>query len=246
MRTNLPVTATEFTFAERDTLVSVTDTKGRITYCNPAFVHVSGFAHEELLGQPHNLIRHPDMPPEAFRDLWDTIARGLPWTGLVKNRRKNGDFYWVQANVTPLRDGAQVTGYLSVRTLPTRAQVQAAETLYNAMRAEAEAGRVIHVLRHGTVLRQDLRGRIARLLMPSTPTPRLMLTQALTVALVLLPGAASPWWRRKCARWPHAPRRRHATSSNSSPNQPSAWPLAPVRRAKRANAWPMRWPPCNA
>ena len=194
MRTNLPVTATEFTFAERDTLVSVTDTKGRITYCNPAFVHVSGFAHEELLGQPHNLIRHPDMPPEAFRDLWDTIAAGLPWTGLVKNRRKNGDFYWVQANVTPLRDGAQVTGYLSVRTLPSRAQVQAAETLYNAMRAEAEAGRVIHVLRHGTVLRQDLRGRIARLLMPSTPTSRLMLTQALTVALVLLPAwLGAPW-----------------------------------------------------
>ena len=147
MRTNLPVTANEFTFAERDTLVSVTDTKGRITYCNPAFVLVSGFAHEYLLGQPHNIVRHPDMPEEAYRDLWDTIAKGLPWTGLVKNRRKNGDFYWVQANVTPLRDGEQITGYLSVRTLPSREQVQAAEKLYATMRAEAQAGRAVHVLR---------------------------------------------------------------------------------------------------
>ncbi|MFT4243487.1 MAG: methyl-accepting chemotaxis protein [Acidovorax sp.] len=193
MRTNLPVTATEFTFAERDTLVSVTDTKGRITYCNPAFVHVSGYAHEELLGQPHNLIRHPDMPPEAFRDLWGTIAASRPWTGLVKNRRKNGDFYWVQANVTPLRDGNQVMGYLSVRTLPSRAQVQAADALYATMRAEARAGRATHVLRHGAVRRQDLRGRMARLLALSTPA-RLALVQALAVAAALLPaGLDAPW-----------------------------------------------------
>ncbi len=150
MRINLPATTNEFTFPERSTLVSVTDTKGRITYCNPAFVHVSGFAHEELLGQPHNLIRHPDMPAEAFRDLWQTISTGLPWTGLVKNRRKNGDFYWVQANITPLRDGEQVTGFLSVRTLPTREQILIAERLYATMRAEAEVGRVVHTLRHGT------------------------------------------------------------------------------------------------
>ena len=150
MRINQPVTTTEFMFAERDTLVSVTDTKGRITYCNPAFVYVSGFVHEELLGQPHNLIRHPDMPAEAFRDLWDTIVAGLPWTGLVKNRRKNGDFYWVQANITPLRDGTQVTGFLSVRTLPTREQVQAADALYAQMRAEAQTGHTVHTLHRGT------------------------------------------------------------------------------------------------
>jgi PAS domain S-box-containing protein len=100
---------------QRSTLVSVTDTKVVSLTATP-HSFMSGFAHEELLGQPHNLIRHPDMPAEAFRDLWQTISTGLPWTGLVKNRRKNGDFYWVQANITPLRDGEQITGFLSVRT----------------------------------------------------------------------------------------------------------------------------------
>lgn len=140
MRISLPVTASEFTFDERDTLVSVTDTSGSITYCNHAFIHVSGYAREELLGRPHNMIRHPDMPAEAFRDMWETIASGRPWTGLVKNRRKNGDFYWVQANVTPMREGDRITGLLSVRTQPMHEQVQAVQALYATMRAQAEAG----------------------------------------------------------------------------------------------------------
>ncbi len=193
MRTNLPVTATEFSLPAHETLVSVTDPKGRITYCNPAFIHVSGYAQSELLGQPHNLIRHPDMPAEAFRDMWGTLQAGLPWTGLVKNRRKNGDFYWVQANVTPMRDGSQITGFLSVRTLPAREQVQAADALYAAMRAEAQAGRLVHLLQRGAVLRRDLRGRLARLLSPPTGT-RLALVQALAVAAALLPAwLGAPW-----------------------------------------------------
>ncbi|MEQ6474957.1 PAS domain-containing methyl-accepting chemotaxis protein [Comamonas testosteroni] len=193
MRINLPVTTNEFTFPERDTLVSVTDTKGRITYCNPAFVHVSGFAHEELLGQPHNLIRHPEMPAEAFRDLWQTISAGLPWTGIVKNRRKNGDFYWVQANITPLRDGEQITGFLSVRTFPVREHVLVAERLYATMRAEAEAGCAVHTLHHGAVLRQNLSGRLTRLLAPSTFV-RLLLVLTLAVMLpLLLTWLNVPW-----------------------------------------------------
>ena len=76
---------------------------------------VSGYSSAELLGQPHNIVRHPDMPPEAFRDLWATIQAKAPWTGLVKNRRKNGDHYWVRANATPMLDGDTITGYLSVR-----------------------------------------------------------------------------------------------------------------------------------
>ena len=141
MPTNLPVTGHEYHFSSQETLVSVTDTKGHITYCNPAFILVSGYAEEELLGQPHNIVRHPDMPAEAFRDLWATIRAGQPWTGLIKNRRKNGDFYWVQANVTPLRAGETITGYLSVRTLPTQEQVQAAGVLYATLKAEVQAGR---------------------------------------------------------------------------------------------------------
>ena len=193
MRINLPVTASEYAFPAQETLVSVTDTKGRITYCNPAFIAVSGFVQDELLGQPHNLIRHPDMPAEAFRDLWDTIQAGQPWTGLVKNRRKNGDFYWVQANVTPMRDGDRITGFLSVRTLPAREQVQAAEALYTAMRVQADAGRTVHALQRGAVVRRDLRGRLARLAAPSTPV-RLALAQVLAVAAPLACAAlGAPW-----------------------------------------------------
>jgi PAS domain S-box-containing protein len=106
VRANLPVTPVEYALPAGQTLVSVTDLKGRITYCNPAFIAVSGYSRDELMGQPHNIVRHPDMPEEAFRDLWHTIQSGLPWTGLVKNRRKNGDHYWVRANATPMKDGA--------------------------------------------------------------------------------------------------------------------------------------------
>lgn len=124
MRTNLPVSTQEYPFPRGQTLVSTTDLKGRILYCNPSFIEVSGYEREELLGQPHNIVRHPDMPEEAYRDMWQTIASGQPWSAPVKNRRKDGDFYWVMANVTPLMDGDQPSGYMSVRTEATREQIQ--------------------------------------------------------------------------------------------------------------------------
>jgi len=155
MRQNGPVTQREFAFPPEVTLVSVTDPKGRITYCNEAFISVSGYTREELLGQPHNLVRHPDMPAEAFRDMWATIEAGQPWTGLVKNRRKDGDHYWVVANATPMRDGARTVGYMSVRTAPTRQQVQEAEALYAEMRREAQSGGVRTGLAAGFVQRRD-------------------------------------------------------------------------------------------
>ena len=140
MRTNLPITQREYAFPAGQALVSTTDLQGRILYCNPAFIEVSGYTREELLGQPHNMIRHPDMPEEAFRDMWQTIESGQPWSGLVKNRRKNGDHYCVMANVTPLLDGDRPVGYMSVRTLPDRQQVSEAETLYARMREAASRG----------------------------------------------------------------------------------------------------------
>ena len=164
MRVNLPVTSAEYPFPPGQTLVSTTDLKGRILYCNPAFIEVSGYQKEELLGQPHNLIRHPDMPEEAFRDMWETIARGIPWSAPVKNRRKDGSYYWVMANVTPLMQGEQPTGYMSVRTEATRAQIQAAEDLYRQMRAEKDAGQLVHVLREGRVVKNNAAGRLAELL----------------------------------------------------------------------------------
>ncbi|ALT75969.1 methyl-accepting chemotaxis protein [Paucibacter sp. KCTC 42545] len=161
MRNNQPVSQQEFAFPKGKSLVSTTDLKGRIKHCNAAFVEVSGFTREELLGQPHNLIRHPDMPEEAFRDMWATIKTGLPWSGMVKNRRKNGDYYWVLANVTPLMENRQPVAYMSVRTEPTRAQVAAAEELYATMRGEKQTGQQVHVLRQGQLLRHDWLGRLA-------------------------------------------------------------------------------------
>jgi aerotaxis receptor len=160
MRTNLPVTQHEFMIPEGVTLVSTTDLQSRITYCNPAFVAVSGFDRDELLGQPHNLVRHPDMPSEAFRDMWTTLASGSPWSALVKNRRKNGDHYWVVANATPMVENGQAVGYMSVRTRPTREQVQQAEALYARMRAERDSGRITLALQRGRVVRTGVRGRL--------------------------------------------------------------------------------------
>lgn len=151
MRTNLPITQKEYTFPESDLLVSTTDTKGIITHCNPAFVRASGFAYEELIGQPHNIIRHPDMPAAAYKDLWRTIGRGRPWTALVKNRRRNGDHYWVQANVTPILEKGKVRGYMSVRSRPEAADVREADALYARMRDEEAAGHRTFELHGGDV-----------------------------------------------------------------------------------------------
>ncbi|MEX8521066.1 MAG: methyl-accepting chemotaxis protein [Leptothrix sp. (in: b-proteobacteria)] len=160
MRLNTPLTQQEYHVPPGQALVSTTDLKGRILYCNQSFIAVSGYSKEELLGQPHNLIRHPDMPEEAFRDMWQTIQSGQPWSAPVKNRRKNGDHYWVMANVTPLLEGDQLAGYMSVRTDVTRQQVVAAEQLYARMRAEKAAGRLTHVLHCGELQRRDLVGRL--------------------------------------------------------------------------------------
>jgi aerotaxis receptor len=158
VRTNLPVTGIEYLVQDGQSIVSKTDTKGRLTYVNPTFVEVSGFAIDELLGKAHNIVRHPDMPPEAFDDLWKTLKSGLPWTGMVKNRRKNGDFYWVVANVVPIRENGATVGYMSVRTRPEREQVTQAEALYRKFLA-GEAGGL--AIRRGAVVKT---GPLARLL----------------------------------------------------------------------------------
>ncbi len=166
MRNTGPVTQREYVIEDGTTLVSTTDLKSRISYCNPAFVAASGFDRDELIGQPHNLIRHPDMPAEAFRDMWATLESGLPWTALVKNRRKNGDHYWVRANVTPVKENGRISGYMSVRTKPSRAEVDAAQALYAQMRAEAESGRIVTTLRSGEVHRRTLAGWLSEHLRP--------------------------------------------------------------------------------
>lgn len=135
MRTNLPVTNTEYRLIDGKTIVSTTDLQGNITYANPYFIQVSGFTEAELIGAPQNIVRHPDMPIEAFADLWKTIKSGAPWTGLVKNRCKNGDYYWVAANVTAVVKSGKIVGFMSVRTKPSQAEIAAAKDLYAGFKA---------------------------------------------------------------------------------------------------------------
>ncbi|WP_440639330.1 methyl-accepting chemotaxis protein [Bradyrhizobium sp. PUT101] len=135
MRTNLPVTTVEYPITDETLIVSRTDLKGRLTYFNDQFLDAAGFSEAELMGQPHNIIRHPDMPAEAFDNLWTTLKEGKPWVGAVKNRRKNGDFYWVLATASPVRENGQITGYTSIRTKLPADQRAEAEQVYALLRA---------------------------------------------------------------------------------------------------------------
>jgi len=139
VRNNQPVTQREYEFPDNATLMSTTDTQSHVTYANAAFMEASGFSREEVMGQPHNIVRHPDMPAEAFADMWATLKGGEPWTALVKNRRKNGDHYWVRANATPVVRNGRSSGYMSVRTKPSREEIAGAEALYRDFR-EGKAG----------------------------------------------------------------------------------------------------------
>jgi len=135
MKNNLPVTLNEAHFPPGRYIVSRTDLKGITTYVNDTFVEVSGFTRHELVGKNHNVVRHPDMLPGAFAWLWDTIKAGRPWRGIVKNRCKNGDFYWVDALVVPVLKNDAIIGYMSVRTAPAKQQIAAAEAFYEQLKA---------------------------------------------------------------------------------------------------------------
>ncbi|MDQ6959132.1 MAG: methyl-accepting chemotaxis protein [Mariprofundaceae bacterium] len=135
MKKNLPVTNNEVAMRDGQLIISTTNMKGIITEANEGFIDVSGFSRQELIGKNHNIIRHPDMPPSAFQWLWDSIRAGDPWTGLVKNRCKNGSFYWVQTNITPFIEKGEITGYVSVCTKPTQADVDDAAKLYATINA---------------------------------------------------------------------------------------------------------------
>jgi len=134
MRMNLPVTGRDVSISDTANILSTTDLNGDITYVNPDFIKISGFEESELIGQHHNIVRHPDMPTEAFGDLWGCVRAGTSWMGMVKNRCKNGDHYWVSAFVTPISRNGRVVEYQSVRTKPQQKQIDAAEKLYAQLR----------------------------------------------------------------------------------------------------------------
>ncbi len=135
MRNNGPVNNREVVLSSDEEIVSATDLRGAITFVNNTFCRIAGFERDELLKQPHNIVRHPDMPPQAFDMLWTAIKRGEPWMGLVKNRCKDGGFYWVNAYVTPLIDNGQVVGYESVRRKPSAETRARAEAVYARLNA---------------------------------------------------------------------------------------------------------------
>ncbi len=174
MRVNLPVTGRECRIPDGEELVSTTDLKGRITYANKTFIAVSGFSEEELLGKAHNIVRHPDMPPEAFAVLWRKLKAGQCWMGVVKNRCKNGDHYWVDAFVSPVLENGRIVGYESVRVpVPDRWR-ERAEVLYRRLR--------------------EGRFRLRR---------RLSLTGRFTLAFagLLLPVVAAAQWGTEAVLW---------------------------------------------
>ena len=135
MRQDLPETGRNLELPKDANILSTTSPQSHITYANPDFIKISGFTEEELLGQPHNIVRHPDMPPAAFEHMWSTLKSGRSWMGLVKNRCKNGDHYWVSAYVTPIAKNGSIVEYQSVRTKPEPEQVLAAEKLYAQLRS---------------------------------------------------------------------------------------------------------------
>ncbi len=134
MKYKVAPTQQERVMREDDFIISKTDLKGRLTYCNRIFIEFSGFTETELLGSQHNIIRHPDMPRGVFKLLWDTVSKGEEIFAYVKNMSKDGGFYWVLANVTPNRDlQGNIEGYFSARRKPNRGGISAAADLYRSM-----------------------------------------------------------------------------------------------------------------
>ncbi|TAN48355.1 MAG: PAS domain S-box protein [Methylococcaceae bacterium] len=160
MKINLPVTDREIRLSDDTQIISTTDLKGIITYADDDFVRIAQFSKDELLNKNHNIVRHPDMPPEAFADLWSTLKAGHAWMGIVKNRAKNGDYYWVDAFVTPMTDCDQTVGYESVRVKPKQEYVDRAAPLYKAILDK----KVTRLPNYGSTTLQFFKGYLAILL----------------------------------------------------------------------------------
>ena len=187
MKINLPITQQERKFDADVRLVSTTDLKGIITYANPDFCKVSGFSLEELVGKSHNIVRHPDIPPLAFKELWKALKQGQPWYGVIKNRCKNGDFYWVDAYATPIYQDNKIIGYQSVRTRPSASRIRNASSIYQAINAgkkpAIKSKPVIHTQLLALALIAPLLSGLANYLMPQLSLVWLTLIPLLALAI---------------------------------------------------------------
>ncbi|WP_374247400.1 methyl-accepting chemotaxis protein, partial [Zoogloea sp.] len=185
MKINMPVTQHEVELSEHSLIVSKTDLKGQITYINRDFIEISGFSESELLGRPHNIVRHPDMPVEAFEDLWRALKENRPWVGLVKNRCKNGDFYWVEAHAAPIVENGQTVGYMSVRRKASREQIQAAEAAYALFRQGKAGGLKI---RDGRVVKAGPLGAVGQFFSGMKVRNAILMAMALMMVIVVAQG----------------------------------------------------------
>lgn len=179
MRKNFPVSDNEFHLLNDDVLLTRTDNKGVITYSNQRFVEISGFTEDELMGSPHNLVRHPDVHPMIFEDMWRTIQAGHSWRGYVKNRCKNGDYYWVDANITPIRDNGQIVGYASIRVKPDREEVEKVWPVYQAINKNPDA----FIVRRGKIYKRHGIKQFFRM-RPSGITSRLSILSGLVATMI--------------------------------------------------------------
>ena len=192
MKINMPVTQHEVELNDADRIVSKTDLKGQITFINQDFIRISGFSEDELIGQPHNIVRHPDMPIEAFADMWAALKGGRPWVGLVKNRCKNGDFYWVVAHATPIIENGQITGYMSSRSKASPNQIKAAEAAYALFREGKANGKKIL---NGQVTSAGLWAALGERLGGLSLAARVAAAAAVALALILGAGSWVMWDR---------------------------------------------------
>lgn len=215
MKINLPVTQREQALEPNTLLISTTDLKGIITRANEAFVRASGYSQEELVGRNHNIVRHPDMPPAAFEDLWETLKRGEPWMGIVKNRAKNGDHYWVDAYIASISEGGKLTGYQSVRIPADRLRIRRAENYYRQLLK----GKIPWLLRWTPSYAQQLfaafagvlTGFVGLLLVSGALEFSSTLAICFTLALAVAAGAA---------RFMSAPVQREAKNARTITNNP--------------------------
>ncbi|MGR9015143.1 MAG: Tar ligand binding domain-containing protein, partial [Gammaproteobacteria bacterium] len=185
MKINMPVTNVEYSLNDNDSIVSKTDLKGVITYINEDFLRISGFTKEELIGSQHNIVRHPDMPREAFADQWKALKENRPWTGLVKNRCKNGDFYWVVANATPFYENDRLTGYMSVRSKPTRDQIAAADAVYRLIQ-QNKAGNL--KIQNGKVVKSNFLGKLNPFKNPTIKSRLINVLGLLSILMMIIGG----------------------------------------------------------
>lgn len=188
-----PVNDREYVLPDGEVIITHTDPSSRITYANPAFLRSSGYELEEVLGQPHRLVRHPDMPREVFVDLWATIQSGRPWSGIVKNRRKDGGYYWVRANITPILQGGRIAGYMSVRVKASADEISRAARLY----ADIRAGRIQARFENGKHAESGLARGVRQLLDIGLETGTFIFVG--TMALMFLAIGLTTWFSESLA-----------------------------------------------